>query len=357
MKKSTTLFATTLRVIINLWNAPAHCRDAALTLLIAGALATQCAALESPAERAAKSGALTELHSHRVLHLTGGDIGERGFAQGYLFAAEFIGELEAAIQSLPGITLDRYNTDFLPWSKANFAWDADANAEFDGLYAGMLAKLGKDGLVSKFLGRALTRDDVVGMNTLADYFGPACSAFCAWGPRTTDGQVLHGRTLDFPIGAEAVAAQILIVSDPLPERSAGQPARKAFVAVGWPGMVTQYSAMNADGLVVCMHDGYNVRDKKPSRHAAPEGGAGYIARGLLLRRILESVDPRGRRRCRGGLPNWLPRTPAPAATFFTCPGPTPPQKKPTRSPPPSWSSIPPTRHRWSAAPTRPARWC
>ena len=260
-----------------------------LALMIMAALASVAARAESPAERAARSGSLTEMHGHRVLRLYGTDAGERGFAQGYLLAKELIAELESAIQSLPGVTVEQYNNQFIPWSKANFAWDADAKAEMDGLHAGMIARLGSEGMTSKIIGRVMTRDDVEGINALADYFGPACSAFSAWGERTVDGQVIHGRTLDFPIGSDAVAAQILIVNEALPDRGTDRPARKAFVAVGWPGMITQYTGMNADGLVACIHDGYNVRGK--TWHAQAKGGAGFLARGLLIRRILETVDP------------------------------------------------------------------
>ncbi len=203
-------------------------------------------------------------------------------------AGELIMELESALKSLPGVTVEQYNDHFIPWAMANFKWDDDANAEMDGLYEGMIAKLGVEGMRSKVLGRVTTRQDIVGINALADYFGPACSAFAAWGERTADGHVIHGRTLDFPIGLEAVAAQILIVNEAMPKRGAQQPARKAFVAIGWPGMITQYTGMNADGLVVCMHDGYNVRGK--TWHGHGQSGAGFLARGMLLRRMLEMVD-------------------------------------------------------------------
>jgi hypothetical protein len=258
-----------------------------LLLVIAFAISSEVHA-ESPAERAAKAGALSEMHGHRVLRLYGNDVTERGYAQGYLLASELIMELESAIQSLPGVTVEQYNDHFIPWSKANFKWDADAEAEMDGVYAGMIARIGIDGMKSKVVGRTMTRDDVSGVNALADYFGPACSAFAAWGERSVDGHVIHGRTLDFPIGTEAVAAQILIVNDAVADRGPDRPARKAFVAVGWPGMITQYTGMNADGLVACIHDGYNVRGK--TWHGHGKSGSGFLARGLLLRRILEMAD-------------------------------------------------------------------
>ena len=184
MRKTMNGISGLVRLVVHLWHIPAAGRDACVALMVAGALLAPGVRAETLDERAAKAGALSEVHGHRALRLFGNDPGERGFAHGYLLAKEIVGDLEAAIQSLPGITAERYNTEFMLWAKSNFVWDADATAEFDGMFAGVSARLGKDGLVSKVLGRALTRDDLVGMNTLADYFGPGCSAFCAWGERT-----------------------------------------------------------------------------------------------------------------------------------------------------------------------------
>jgi len=70
--------------------------------------------------------------------------------------------------------------------------------------------------------------------------------------------------------------QVIIVS----EAGAG---KQGCVAVGWPGLIAQFTGMNSGGLVACLHDGYNV--KKCGE------GEGYYPRGLLLRRMLEEVDP------------------------------------------------------------------
>ncbi|MGD0092028.1 MAG: hypothetical protein ABSE73_19110, partial [Planctomycetota bacterium] len=136
---------------------------------------------------------------------------------------------------------------------------------------------GPDGLQSRTLKRALTRDDIVAINVLADYFGPACSGFAAWGPRTSGGAVLHGRTLDFPLGPNAIADQIIVAS-------AGLPGRAAWVAINWPGLMTQYTGMNSHGLTVCIHDAYNGK-------SGGRSGENFIARGLLARRMLETLDP------------------------------------------------------------------
>ena len=252
-----------------------------ILLLSACLLTSFLPAADHNAERVAQAGELSVQKNHRVLRLFGKDIFERGFAGGYLLAEEIRDDLDAVLESLPHFDAAKYETMLLPWAKKNFVWDADARAELDGIFAGMSARLANN-MHSKVLKRAMTRDDLTAINTIADYFGPACSGFSAWGADTDKGELVHGRTLDFPIGAKAVADQVIVVSEALPARADGRPARRSWIAVGWPGLLGQYTGMNADGVVVCLHDGYNIK-KSPK-----EGGC--IARGLLLRRMLEEVD-------------------------------------------------------------------
>jgi hypothetical protein len=170
---------------------------------------------ETPAERAAKAGELVTIKKHRVLRVFGNDIKERGFAHGYLLAEEIRDDSDSALNSLPNFSARQYETSLLPWASEKFAWDKDAVVEMDGIFEGMQARLGKEGLKSKTLGRALRREDLYAINTIADYFGPACSGFSAYGERTQNGEVIQGRTLDFPIGPKAVSDQILIAAEAL----------------------------------------------------------------------------------------------------------------------------------------------
>lgn len=232
--------------------------------------------------RAAKAGELVVLKNHNVLRLFGKSPRERGFAQGWLLAPKIIECLDDALSSLPRFNAQSYEKRLLPWSKSRFVWDKAAVEELDGIWEGFAAKLKEDERTCPALKRALAKDDLYAINTVADYFGPACSGFAAWKSKTANGEVLHGRNLDFPIGRRAIADQVIVVNESF-EKKDGAPARRAWAGVGWPGMVGVYSAMNADGLVCCLHDAYNV----------DESGAdeGYVPRGVLLRRIVESVDP------------------------------------------------------------------
>jgi hypothetical protein len=239
-------------------------------------------AAQADAERAAAAGELVSIRGQRVLRLYGADARERGFAHGYLLAQDFVVCAEDALKSLPLFTAEKYEQQLKPWATQRFVWDAEAAAEIEGLYAGLCARLGAEGLRSASLDRALRVEDLYALNAVADWFGPACSAFTAWGPLTEDGQVVHGRNLDFPLGPKALALQVVLAVSALPARGA-HPARRAWAGVGWPGLVCVYSAMNAEGLVCCLHDANNVK----------RGGAreGFVARGLLLRRIVEALDP------------------------------------------------------------------
>ena len=260
----------------------------ALALHVLFALFLRTAFAEDSAGRAAKAGTLTVIKGQNVLHLFGDDVKERGFAHGYFLADKIRDDFDGALTSLPMFGASKFEARLLPWAK-KFDWDADSARELQGLYEGMLARLGADGIKSTVLGRAYTLEDIQAMNVIADYFGPACSAFSAWGPRTEGGAVVHARNLDFPIGAKPIDDQTLFASDALPERGSDRekenrgPARMGWIGLGWPGLVVQFSGMNSAGVVVCVHDGYNV-------NSGGKDGQ-YIPRGLLLRRILESANP------------------------------------------------------------------
>ncbi len=239
------------------------------------------AAGQDGAQRASAAGQLVKEQGLPVLRLFAPDIKERGFAHGWYLGKEVIETLNDAMISLPLFTKEKYEHRLLKWSQEKFTWDAEAIRELDGLFEGMQARLGAKGLFCKTLERALTRNDLYAINCIADWYGPACSGFTAWRTRTVDGSVMHGRNLDFPIGTKAMGNQVIFAAAPLLKNET-QKARKAWVGVGWPGLTGIYSAMNADGLVCCLHDANNVL----------KGGkkSGFVNRGILLRRILETVD-------------------------------------------------------------------
>jgi hypothetical protein len=253
----------------------------ALTVLLFTALSLHA---EDAAARAARAGELKVIKNQRVLFLRGDDVKERGFAHGYFLADQIRDDIDSALISLPNFSPQKFETRMLPWANSKFDWDTDASAELDGVFDGMAARLGESGIQSASLKRPFTRKDLAAINVLADYFGPACSGFTVWDNRSVDGKVLHGRNLDFPIGPKPIADQVLFINEAIP-KSASSPARMRWIGLGWPGLIVQFSGMNNAGLTACIHDGYNT-DRAAS---VPKGD--YAPRGMVLRRILETVDP------------------------------------------------------------------
>jgi len=262
--------------------ASSQAHRCAVVFLIIGVTSFVSVRGEDAAARAARAGELTVVKNQRVLHLRGNDVKERGFAHGYFLAEQIRDDIDASLISLPNFSPQKFENRLEPWAAAKFEWDADSAAELDGVFEGMAARLGDSGLQSKSMGRAYTRKDLAAINVLADYFGPACSGFTVWDKRSAGGKVLHGRNLDFPIGQKPIADQVLFVSEAI-DKQGSSPARRPWIGLGWPGLIVQFSGMNNAGLSACIHDGYNTD------HGASTGP--YAPRGLVLRRILESVDP------------------------------------------------------------------
>ncbi|MCW8133403.1 MAG: hypothetical protein KIS92_23875 [Planctomycetota bacterium] len=260
-----------------------HARHAyTLAFLAAVLLLPAAARAQSDAERAAAAGELVVYKNHHVLRLYGSEPRERGFAHGYLLASGILEAMDDALKSLPFFTAEKFEHRLIPWAKNSFVWDAQATQEMEGMFEGLCARLPAKERVCPALGRAVTLADLYAINVIADYFGPGCSGFSAWGPLTEDGKVIYGRNLDFPIGQRAVANQIVLAVEKLGAKGK-DPKRKPWIGVGWPGLITIFTAMNEDGFVCCLHDSTNVLKGGPK--------AGFVPRGLLLRRMIEGVDP------------------------------------------------------------------
>lgn len=95
-----------------------------------------------------------------------------------------------------------------------------------------------------------------------------CTAFSAWGKRTTDGSLLIGRNFDFYVGDEFAEDKMLIFFNP--------DKGNKFMIVSWGGMIGAVSGMNAAGLTVTMNAG---------KSEIPTGAATPIS--ILGREILQ----------------------------------------------------------------------
>lgn len=123
-----------------------------------------------------------------------------------------------------------------------------------------------EGLKEEIRGISLGSDtsyaDLLLMNTLDDVLNilrrlvpetssMACSSFAIFGDRTRDGELLHGRNLDYhfgrtPLDDNGAVARLLLRNTVL---FAYHPAdRTAFISISWPGLVGVTTAMNEAGL-------------------------------------------------------------------------------------------------------------
>jgi hypothetical protein len=82
--------------------------------------------------------------------------------------------------------------------------------------------------------------------------GIGCSQFMATGAASTDGSLVHGRTLDWDNIRYMIEHPTIIVREPqdmIP-----------YLVVGFPGNVAPYSGMNERGLSIASNDGYAMAD-------------------------------------------------------------------------------------------------
>ncbi len=121
----------------------------------------------------------------------------------------------------------------------------------------------------------LDRDLLVGVNTMVDAYpgGLGCSSLLVEASRSKAGGPLFGRNLDFYSLGILQKYSLVVVCRPN--------GKRAFCAVGFPGMVGCLSGMNDAGLALAVHEVL----------LAGDGASLFDSRGvpytLLLRRILE----------------------------------------------------------------------
>ncbi|MBN2801379.1 MAG: hypothetical protein JXX28_19715 [Deltaproteobacteria bacterium] len=101
---------------------------------------------------------------------------------------------------------------------------------------------------------------------------PGCSQFVAKGSATADGGVVHGRNLDWDEVSYMIERPTVIVRHP----EGGIP----WVAWGFPGNISPYSGMNAEGLVVASNEANGV--------TAPDGAG--RAHTQMSRELLMTVE-------------------------------------------------------------------
>jgi len=236
-------------------------------------LAVLAAILVAAAPLAAANELQTKQGGVKVLVLDG-ESKARGRAQGRLLAEEILGNAGA---------LDKMRKNHMPDDKvyektlARFVWTQEDSDELDGIVEGVREALGADVKVPG-TERLFGRQDVEGMNTLADLLPLACSSFSVTGSKVEGGGTITARNLDYPILPNMIAQRLVVVRGPLG-------SKHAWATVSWPGLIGCYTGMNDQGVTACIHD-------------VPTNPVFLLRKGLTprslgLRRILEATGKEG----------------------------------------------------------------
>lgn len=219
-------------------------------------------------------GELIAVEGVRVLRLWGEPY-ERGYAHGHLLAGEIVGMLDQ-ILSDAGVVRDAvvYETLIVGQMLRQFEMEGDRLSELEGMMAGIRAALGPERIRLKKLNRDISVQDLQVVNTLADWSQFFCSSVSAWGQLTENGEMLTARNLDFaPLPGLRESPVVLAFVEP----GAG---RKPWVSIAWPTLIGAYTAMNADGVTISIHDVYGS--------ALPEAGR-FVPRSFALREAIETA--------------------------------------------------------------------
>lgn len=205
---------------------------------------------------------------------------EQGEAHGVLVAEDILRLLNetliAEVEKRPGT----WDNAIIPMTR-NFDFPPPYTVEIDAILRGIRMSLpdSSDRQLSR-LGREVTIDDLRALSCVGDIMSSSynvgdegCSSFSAWGPLTSDGRLIAGRNLDYRTFPGEIP--MLLVGRESPESD-----RLATLDIGGPGYVGANTTMNAEGIVLMMHD----------EHGLPmEKAVGYTPRPLVNRDAIERL--------------------------------------------------------------------
>lgn len=221
-------------------------------------------------------GRLVEQDGHRVLCLWGTPE-QAGYAHGYLLAEDVRQGIETIIiAGFFGGLAERYEQQILPRMKQSMVFSPEYQAELEGMHRGLVDRLGPQGTHLALVDRALTVEDLMVSNCVADWMPLFCSSFSVWGDRSVDGQTLTARNLDYPMHESAVGGHLIVVY------AQTHPDHARWVSLTWPGQIGCYTGMNEFGVTMSIHDVTPLH--------SPEMKA-LTPRALVLREALEQARP------------------------------------------------------------------
>ncbi len=230
----------------------------------------------------AVTGRYEVVDGQRVLTLWGGPR-ERGFAQGYLLAAQIVAGVEKDFGRIMNARFKQlYDTLLTKMVVPRFHFTKRETAELEGLMKGLEARLPAAKRTISALGRPFALVDLKALNTFGDWYGLGCSSLAAWGKLTIDGETLVGRNFDFPAFDLVLKHQYVVVRAP-------EKDYLGEVGVSYPGCIGTITGMNTRGVFVAIHDVH----VKPTLDKALRPN---VPRLLAVRRLLEKT--RGADACR-----------------------------------------------------------
>lgn len=217
-----------------------------LTMLFALTLIVPTAVL-AQAPPADLCGRYVKDDGFRTLYLWGTPR-QRGYAQGWLLAEVIVENFDADIEKLmQRVRKDQYENRLLKIVVPRFAFSEDEEAELQGMFAGIQARLPAAKRRLSFLEREITLMDLKAANTVGDWMALGCSSYAIDGSRTPDGSPAAGRNFDFPAFKMVLDDQHVVVHAP-------QGDAIGWAGVSYPGCVGVMTAMNTDGVFISIHD-------------------------------------------------------------------------------------------------------
>ena len=227
-------------------------------------LLVTCFSLSAVHARTVK-GELTTIKGKPVLRVWGTHY-DMGYAHGYLLAEGIYDMLENFLLAdyLDVPNYDKTRRMLLAYTRIPLIY----RIELQGVYDGMLERLGRSGLYSPTINRIFKPVDLIAWNMTAEIFrisftsrslvdlpGLLCSSISGWGEGTADGNLVFARNLDFGRPGDVLERSSLII--------AYQPSgwfKSDWVSVAWPGYVGCITGMNEEGVGAALNLGNDPPD-------------------------------------------------------------------------------------------------
>ena len=218
-------------------------------------------------------GTLQTIKNQKVLHLWGTPE-ERGYACGYLLGPQIVEFLNYTLIEYFAKSIPFYENTFLPFVRTQCTVSSDRWAEVDAMLRGM--RNSGSSMRLKYLGREITRDDILAQNNLylllvyplraywplplgnsdgyIETVSPSCTSAVFWGTWTQgsqiEGELIHGKNNDGENDLRKMTVNSLLVM--AVEPPADSPLKRV-MKVDWPGFYGTYHGINEAGLVLAAH--------------------------------------------------------------------------------------------------------